>query len=161
MSKKLIEQIISGGQTGADRAALDVAIELDIPHGGWCPIGRRAEDGVISDRYRLKETPHLSKDENLDPDGIYKKRTELNVIDSDGTLIFVKDDPIGGTLYTIEMAIKHNKPFLIFNIETSEIKDVTNWVNKYSIKKLNIAGPRASQCSEIYQATYELLKKLL
>ena len=94
---KLLSEIVSGGQTGVDRAALDVALSLQIPHGGWCPKGRRAEDGPIDSKYLLKET-----DEEK-----YEVRTEKNVIDSDGTLIFSKGLLTGGTLLTLEMARLH------------------------------------------------------
>ena len=93
----MIKKIISGGQTGADRAALDVAIKFNIPHGGWIPKGRIAEDGPLPDKYQLQEMPTSS----------YPKRTEQNVIDSDGTLIFSRGKPTGGTDYTRKMVLKH------------------------------------------------------
>ena len=77
MKKNFIIEIISGGQTGVDRAALDIAIDLEIPHGGWCPYERKAEDGVIPAKYNLKECPAPTHAESIDPDAIYKKRTEL------------------------------------------------------------------------------------
>ena len=86
----LVEKIVSGGQTGVDRAALDVALELGIPCGGWCPRGRRAEDGALSARYPLMETP--SDD--------YVQRTTWNIRDSDGTLILTRGEPTGGTAQT-------------------------------------------------------------
>jgi len=92
----MIKKIISGGQTGADRAALDVAIKFNIPHGGWIPKGRIAEDGPLPDKYQLQEMPTSS----------YPKRTEQNVIDSDGTLIFSRGKPTGGTDYTRKMVLK-------------------------------------------------------
>lgn len=157
-----IEQIVSGGQTGVDRAALDIAIEFKISHGGWCPYERKAEDGTISTKYRLKEAPAPTSEESLDPDAIYKKRTELNARDSDGTLIIVENAPMGGTLYTIEMAEKHKKPYLIFNISSNqEISNIANWMIKNNIHKLNVAGPRASQTVGIYDSAYGILKHLL
>src|SRR4051812_32778465 len=99
----IIKKIISGGQTGADRAALDVAITVGIPHGGWCPRGRLAEDGLIDERYQLAET--------LDADSA--RRTEWNVRDSDGTVIFsMKDKLSGGSARTEEFALKYAKPCL-------------------------------------------------
>ena len=89
----MLTKIISGGQTGADRAALDVAIELDIPHGGWIPKGKKTEAGVIPDKYQLKEMPTAS----------YPKRTEQNVIDSDGTLILTHGKLTGGSALTARM----------------------------------------------------------
>src|ERR1019366_2064013 len=96
-------KIISGGQTGADRAALDWAIKNGILHGGWCPKGRRAEDGPIDARYQLKETP------SSDP----VQRTEWNARDSDGTVIFSVGKRLSGNSFeTLDFAIKHQKPYL-------------------------------------------------
>src|SRR5229473_2876346 len=96
-----IKKIVSGGQTGADRAALDFAIAHQIPHGGWCPKGRKCEDGTLADRYELKETP--SND--------YPQRTEWNVRDSDGTVIFsIAPVLTGGSKQTVNLAMKHQKP---------------------------------------------------
>ncbi|MCD6446738.1 MAG: putative molybdenum carrier protein, partial [Candidatus Marinimicrobia bacterium] len=83
-------KIISGGQTGADRAGLDAAMELNIPVGGWCPKGRKSEDGPIDNKYPLQETTS----------GDYRVRTERNVKESDGTLIFTLGKPTGGTALT-------------------------------------------------------------
>src|SRR6516162_9418333 len=102
----MIERILSGGQTGVDRAALDVAVELGLPCGGWCPRGRRAEDGPIPERYPLKETPW---------DG-YPQRTERNVRDSDGTLVLTLGQADRGTTLTIELAHKKRKPHLIIDL---------------------------------------------
>jgi hypothetical protein len=162
MPNNLFNEIVSGGQTGADRAALDFAIEFNIPHAGWCPYGRKAEDGVIPLKYNLKEASAPTLTESSDPDAIYKKRTELNAMDSDGTLIIVSAEPIGGTLYTIEMAEKHKKPYLIFNLQTNpKINDIANWIIKNNIHKLNIAGPRESQTSGIYNSVYNVLKQII
>ena len=98
----MIRKIISGGQTGADRAALDVALKLGIPHGGWIPKGRKAEDGPLADIYKLKE---MSTDS-------YPKRTEQNVIDSDGTLIIARGKLTGGSDYTRKMTLRHRKQLL-------------------------------------------------
>src|SRR3990167_7804675 len=157
-----IKKIISGGQTGVDRAALDVAIFLNIPHGGWCPYGRLAEDGLISQHYRVKETPAPTIQENQDPTFIYKKRTLLNVQDSDGTLILIKQAPMAGTLYTIEMAKKFKKPYLIVNLLRQDtIDSISHWISKNNIVELNIAGPRASESSGIYELAYQFLHKAL
>lgn len=162
MTNGFIQEIVSGGQTGVDRAALDVAIELKITHGGWCPYQRKAEDGTIPEKYSLKEAPAPSFLENFDSDAIYKIRTELNAKDSDGTLIITKDDPIGGTLFTIEMLKKYNKPYIIYKIsDNTEIIDIVNWIIKNQIHKLNIAGPRASQAPGIYNDTYNILRQVL
>jgi hypothetical protein len=98
-----ITKIISGGQTGVDRAALDVAIELELPCGGWCPRGRLAEDGTVPDRYPLQETRSAE----------YAERTERNVIDSDGTLIIATRPLTGGTALTVELAHRRDKPLLL------------------------------------------------
>ncbi len=100
----MLKKIISGGQTGADRAALDVAIKLEIPHGGWIPKGRIAEDGPLPEKYQLKEMSSPN----------YKIRTEQNVIDSDGPLIISHDDLTGGSAVTQKFAKKHKKIFLVF-----------------------------------------------
>ena len=107
----MIKKIISGGQTGADHAALDVALEFNIPHGGWVPKGRMTENGPLSDKYKLQEMQTDS----------YPARTEQNVIDSDGTVIFSQGKPIGGTDYTRQMVLKHKRQMLHidFNIATS------------------------------------------
>ncbi|MEM9660625.1 MAG: putative molybdenum carrier protein, partial [Planctomycetota bacterium] len=100
--------IVSGGQTGADRAALDFAIAADLPHGGWCPRGRRAEDGPIADKYRLRETPSDS----------YRQRTEWNVRDSDATAIFTLECEMrGGTKLTAEIAARLDKPLCVLCAE--------------------------------------------
>ena len=96
-----VERIVSGGQTGADRAGLDVAIRHGLLHGGWCPKGRRAETGRVPARYRLKETPRTT----------YIQRTEWNVRDSDGTAIFtIRPDLRAGSRRTQEFARKYEKP---------------------------------------------------
>ena len=161
MNKHNIKKIISGGQTGVDRAALDVAINLQIRHGGWCPNGRKAEDGIIPHHYHLKEAPHHNQENTIDPNQIYNLRTELNVRSSDGTLILTHDTPAGGTLYTIEMIKKYEKPYLIFYISENNYTDIFNsWINTHNIQILNVAGPRASQATKIYSISYNILQKL-
>jgi hypothetical protein len=131
----MIPKIVSGGQTGADRAALDWAIEHGIPHGGWCPKGRLAEDGEIPKRYDLQEM--RSKD--------YLKRTEQNIIDSDGTVIFsMKPNLTGGSKRTAEFALKHQKPLLHIHGDIIEPGvQLVEFITQYEIKSLNVAGPRA------------------
>lgn len=152
MSTHTINKIISGGQTGVDRAALDIAIALNIPHGGWCPQGRKAEDGIIPLHYQLQET--------ASPD--YVERTSLNVRDADGSLILLKSQPEGGTLLTIEIALQLIKPCLMLDL-TKPIKttDFANWISNNQIRTLNIAGPRESQVADIYQLAYAALQQLL
>jgi hypothetical protein len=161
-SNSYLKQIVSGGQTGVDRAALDVAIRQKISHGGWCPYERKAEDGTIPMSYNLKEAPPPTSEENSDPDAIYKKRTELNAKDSDGTLIIINANPIGGTLYTIEMLVKHKKPYFVCNLEdTLSVDDIANWVIEFNVEKLNIAGPRESQAPGIYVLSTSIIEQLI
>ena len=140
----MISKIISGGQTGADRAALDFAIKMDIPHGGWVPKGRLAEDGPLPPKYNLKEMPTKS----------YSKRTEQNVIDSDGTLILSHGKLTGGSKLTQELTDKHKRPSLHidFNnmIEYEAAVHTNDWMGQNEIQVLNVAGPRASKDPKIY-----------
>ena len=149
--KKCVTKIVSGGQTGADRAALDFAIEHGFDHGGWCPQGRPAENGLIPKKYLLQELPG----------GGYRQRTKQNVIDSDGTLILNYGELDGGSLETLRFAEKLNKPYLVVQLENgiSEKKTdaVRNWLQKTPINVLNIAGPRESKRPGIYRLAYELL----
>jgi len=148
----VIEKIVSGGQTGADRGGLDAAIELDIPHGGWIPKGRKTEDGGLPEKYRLKEMPT----------GSYEARTEQNVIDSEGTLIVSHGMLNGGSAKTRRFAKKHNRPWIHMDLEKTNFfkaaMDVRDWVEQNQIKVLNVAGPRGSKDPEIYGATKKLLK---
>ena len=148
-----VKEIVSGGQTGVDRAALDLAIELKIPHSGWCPKGRKAEHKeAIPEKYQLKETPTDA----------YEERTEWNARDSGGTLVIVKDAPMGGTLFTIEMAEKHNRPCYVLELtKESNLDKVAEWILTHRIQKLNVAGPRASQTEGIYGMAYNALNDLL
>jgi MFS family permease len=131
-------RIVSGGQTGADRAALDWAIMHGIEHGGWCPRGRRAEDGVIDARYRLHETASAS----------YRARTRRNVEDSDGTLILNLGPLEGGTLAASRYAKRLGKPCLVLQLDASAAEDLCrqaiDWLHAHEIGCLNIAGPRES-----------------
>jgi hypothetical protein len=144
-----LERIVSGGQTGVDRAALDVARELLIPRGGWCPRGRRAEDGVIPAGYELQET--------LSPG--YPQRTEWNIRDSDGTLILTCGRPRGGTALTLRLARKLAKPFLVLDLDGDPGPvELREWVESHHIRVLNVAGPRESGLPGIYsQARLALL----
>jgi hypothetical protein len=148
----VIAKIISGGQTGADRAGLDAAIELDIPHGGWIPKGRRTEDGGLPEKYHLKEMPIAS----------YAARTEQNVIDSDGTLIVSHGKLNGGSAMTRQLAKKHNRPWMHVDLEKTNFfqaaMEIRTWVAENDIKVLNVAGPRASKDGGIYESTKKLLK---
>ncbi len=140
----MIKKIISGGQTGADRAALDVAIKLNIPHGGSVPKGRLAENGPIPDRYELQEMPIES----------YPARPEQNVIDSDGTLIVSHGSLTGGSAFTRKMAMKHGKAWLHTDLNKlptfQAAMIIEDWISKNGIETLNVAGPRHSKDSLIY-----------
>ena len=131
-------KIVSGGQTGADRAALDWAIARALPHGGWCPRGRKAEDGTIAAAYRLTETPSDS----------YMQRTEWNVRDSDGTAILSLSPTLtGGSRLTVELAQQHGKPWLHLSKDASKGNSgerLRRFVQEHHIRVLNVAGPRAS-----------------
>jgi hypothetical protein len=128
-------RIVSGGQTGVDRAALDAALSLGLACGGWCPRGRKAEDGPIDPRYPLEETP---SDE-------YAERTEWNVRDADGTLVLTFGEPTGGTAYTIAVARRLGRPLLILDLAGGpDPGEVRRWVEAEGIGVLNVAGPRES-----------------
>jgi hypothetical protein len=140
----LLFKIISGGQTGADQAALDAAIELGIPHGGWIPKGRLTEAGPLPVKYNLTEMP--TKD--------YLERTRQNVLDSDGTVVFSHGDLKGGSKRTADFATELRKPFLHIDLKKtlpSESAEVlVAWVKAHDIDVLNVAGSRASKDPEIY-----------
>jgi hypothetical protein len=135
--------IISGGQTGADRAGLDWALARGVPHGGWCPLGRRAEDGVIPDCYRLRETPARN----------YMQRTEWNARDADGTVIFsLAAELTGGSLKTVALARKHGRPCLHLSASlhgADAQARLREYIRLHGIRTLNVAGPRASKEPEI------------
>ena len=144
----ILTRILSGGQTGVDQAALDAAIELGIPHGGWCPQGRLAEDGRIPQKYRLKET--------LTPD--YAVRTRLNVRDSDGTLILYHEPLEGGTALTWQIAVELEKPVLLVELGFPPVFEAFHrWLRENSIRTLNIAGPRESRFLGIYAEAKALI----
>lgn len=146
-----MSKIISGGQTGADRAALDWAIRRGLPHGGWCPKGRKAEDGKIDQRYNLVETP--SED--------YSQRTEWNVRDSDGTAVFsIRRELRGGSLLTVELAARYNKPVIHLRQEDEQgdhAQELRSFIAKFGVSVLNIAGPRGSEEPGIYQFVSSVL----
>ena len=138
MPKFLIEKLVSGGQTGADRAALDAAIALGIPHGGWCPRGRKAEDGRIPDRYLLTETPGAN----------YLQRTEWNVRDSDGTAVFtIAEEASGGSKKTIQFARRLKKPYLHIARDAGgdAAQQLREFIAAHGIRALNVAGSRESK----------------
>lgn len=151
----MIEKIVSGGQTGADRAALDVAIKMGIPHGGWVPKGRIAEDGSLPEKYEMQEMPT----EN------YDARTEQNVMDADGTLIICRGKPTGGSDYTREMVLKHKKHLLHIDLNLTTSFDaaslINSWIKLHRIKILNVAGSRASKDPNLYVDVFRILEMAL
>ena len=151
----MLTKIISGGQTGADQAALDVAIKLNILHGGWIPKGRLTEDGPLAEKYDLQEMQTDS----------YSKRTEQNVIDSDGTVIFSHGKLTGGSAFTGKMAEKHTRPLLHLNMDKMSVsyaaRMLQSWIIDNGIRVLNVAGPRASGDPEIYGMVTKVLESVL
>jgi hypothetical protein len=149
---RMFTRIVSGGQTGVDRAALDVALELGLPCGGWCPRGRRAEDGPIDSRYPLTETPW---------DG-YPQRTEWNVRDADGTLVLTRGTPDRGTALTVELARRRGRPHLVIDLGRSpDVEEVRAWARANQVRALNVAGPRESSCPGIHDEAAAFLRELL
>jgi hypothetical protein len=176
-------KVISGGQTGVDRGALDAALELGVECGGWCPPGRLAEDGKIPARYRLREMPV----------GEYLARTERNVAEADGTLIICCGEPVGGTGETLEFCRATGKPHLIVDCATLRIADAIEQAVAFAeglscraspktsylsaarehrdplndasrplpITILNVAGPRASQWPDGHHIARQIVMKLL
>ena len=147
-----IEKIISGGQTGADRAALDFAIKNNIPHGGWIPKGRLTEEGPLPYHYQLREMKSRS----------YVERSEQNVIDSDGTLILSHGTLNGRSAFKRQFANKHQRTWLHIDLDNYSMQEsvtqIKKWIEENKIKTLNVAGPRASKDSRIYRKTLELLE---
>ena len=130
-----IRKIVSGGQTGVDRAGLDFAIARGLGHGGWCPKGRRAEDGAIPERYGLRECASAA----------YKTRTRLNVADSDGTLVLLRGRPKGGTLLTVRLCRELGKALFVIDLDRGMdgvSENFCEWVRGNGIEVLNVAGPR-------------------
>ncbi len=147
-----LNKIVSGGQTGVDRAALDAALDLNIPCGGWCPMGRRAEDGIIPARYPLREADSPN----------YARRTALNVADSDGTLILTRGTLRGGTALTAALARKQGRACLVLRLEdVSPVSCAESWLEENDIRVLNVAGPRESQQPGIYGEARAFLESLV
>ena len=151
-----LKKIISGGQTGVDQAALDVAIRLGVPHGGWIPKGRLTENGTLPKHYQLQEMPTQA----------YEARTEKNVLDADGTLLISRGSPTGGTDYTRKMALKHGKQLLHIDLTLGQRPSdaaslIASWIEMNRIETLNVAGPRASNDPAIYMDTIHILTHVL
>lgn len=152
-----LHRLVSGGQTGVDRAALDAALESDgVEVGGWCPRGRRAEDGRIADRYPLDETPSDA----------YAQRTEWNVRDSDATLIFTRGPVTGGTALTLDLAEQQGRPHRVVDLSGEASADriaeeVADWIRVESVEVLNVAGPREGGAPGIYDHVRPLVRAVL
>lgn len=145
-------KIVSGGQTGVDRAALDVALRLGLNCGGWVPRGRRAEDGPISAEYPMREMKSSA----------YAARTRQNVIDSDATLILTRGEPTGGTAETLGIAQDMKKPYHIVDLKrTHSPLAALRWLEAKKPTVLNVAGPRESGSPGIYDEAFLLLSHLL
>jgi hypothetical protein len=148
-------KIISGGQTGADRAALDAAMALGIPCGGWCPAGRRAEDGAIDLKYPLVELPNAG----------YRQRTRQNVIDSDGTVAMAFGALTGGSKLTVDFCARLGRPCLVIDAELTTAGEaavlVAVFLLRHRIHSLNVAGPRASGQPGIYSFVYDVIAQLV
>lgn len=150
--KITLDKVVSGGQTGVDRAALDAALEFGFPIGGWCPRGRLAEDGRIPQYYPLKETPSVA----------YSQRTEWNVRDSDATLILYRKHLYGGTALTRDLARLQKKACLALDVSNlSASQAILEWIVEQKVEVLNCAGPRESGCPGIYWVALDVMRKLL
>jgi hypothetical protein len=148
-------KIISGGQTGVDRGALDAALDLGVECGGWCPMGRLAEDGTIPERYPVVELANAG----------YAERTAQNVADSDGTLIISNGEPVGGTRETVERCVENDKPCLVIDykeIPTVDAAEKTlKFLKRHHIRRLNVAGPRASQWPQGQEIACQIVSAIL
>jgi len=142
--------IVSGGQTGVDRAALDVALELGLPCGGWVPKGRLAEDGPIDARYPMRETGRRA----------YAVRTRFNVRDSDATLVLTRRHPTGGTALTIDFAKRSGRPCRVLDLDLDPDPDaVRAWLDSHRVRVLNVARLRERTSPGIYQMAAEFLRR--
>jgi hypothetical protein len=152
MAGTVLSKIISSGQTGVDRAALDAALELGLPCGGWCAKGRKAEDGSIDLRYPLKETSTVQ----------YQFGTEANVMEADGTLILTTGKPTGRTAFATQMALKHKKTHLVIDLNRKVApRVVRDWAERHKIRVLNVAGPREGKIPGIYGKARKFLDLIL
>ena len=147
-----LQRIVSGGQTGVDRAALDVALALGVGCGGWVPRGRRAEDGRLPEHYPLRETPQAN----------YAHRTQLNVRDAEATLILTRGEPTGGTALTVAVATRLGRPLQVVDLAAAPDPEAARrWLVRRQVRVLNVAGPRESAAPGIYAEACDFLALLL
>ena len=163
MKKYKISVIISGGQTGADRGALDFAMKKEIKHGGWCPLGRKAEDKLIPPCYSLLETTT----------SLYPARTRMNIRDSDATLVFSSDVNSKGSLLTTRFCVELNKPYYVVVLDKNNLdklkglslkvicREISKWLDKIKPSILNVAGTRESHCLGIQRKVAYILNFIL
>lgn len=150
-----MDKIVSGGQTGVDRGALDACLDAGFPCGGWCPEGRLAEDGPIPDRYPLRTLPGAG----------YRERTIRNVIDCDGTAILHAGEVSGGTELTLLACERHRKPHVVVDgaalspAQAAEV--VAGFVREHAIGTLNVAGPRGSKWAKARDFAFEVVSRLI
>ncbi len=151
----LLTKIVSGGQTGVDRGALDAALAVAFPCGGWCPKDRDAEDGPIPDRYPM----------TLLVGGGYRQRTVKNVLDSDGTAILFNELLTGGTLYTHDVCRRERKPYIVLDAtqisESAAAAKIALFIEEHGIQVLNVAGPRLSKWAEGYRFAMEVVGEVI
>ncbi len=154
-AQPIVTRVISGGQTGADRGALDAAANLGLPHGGFCPKGRLAEDGVIPERYPLEETPSAE----------YEERTRRNVEAADATVVFSHGRPKGGSAFTVSCAETLGRPVLVLDLIASSSFSaclvLDEFVRKHRPRTLNVAGSRESRAPGIAESTREIVRRVL
>jgi hypothetical protein len=151
-----LKRIVSGGQTGVDRGALDAALAAHFDCGGWAPGDRSAEDGIIPERYPLI----------LLPDGGYRQRTRLNVVDSDGTAIFFNEFLTGGTRLTRNLCALLNRPYILIDVrETPDpsiaAASVLKFIERCNIEVLNVAGPRASGWASGHEFSLAVVREVI
>jgi hypothetical protein len=154
-SRKKSVKIISGGQTGVDRAALDAAMDLGLPCGGYCPKGRKAEDGMIPEKYPLQSVSSAN----------YRVRTQKNILEADATLIIFKTLLQGGTRLTVDLCRKHHKPLITIDADAvnlqKAVESLLQFIESNPFCVINVAGPRKSQWPEGYDYAYEAIYTVL
>jgi hypothetical protein len=148
----MLKKIISGGQTGADRAALDVAMALGLECGGWCPAGRAADDGPIDPKYPLTEASEMD----------HTVRTGFNVRESDASLLIYCGLLQGGTAYAVEMARHHQKPAKAIDLEgPPPPAEISDWIAEHGITTLHIGGQREASAPGMYARAYAYIRRCI